>query len=163
MIAIATDTPERPRKPEVTFPPRLKRRSYMLGTIIALLAWAWKVVMGDLTPTAALHDVLPFLWYWHMVFGVLIGAIAILMLVLLLLMIIFGDKKEKLTGFLGTITSPLWLVLCLSRTALYLGGVYALQRAYMSDGTFNSSKAIVGAVLYGTAILLTLAARGSSK
>lgn len=140
----------------------------MLGTIIAALIWAWKVVIGGTSTLLALKEVLPFLWIWHWIFAGVIGAIvAILIIISIAGVALAKSGAGKVGSFFAFITSPLWACLFFIGSALYLGGVYAVDHAISiqdcSAIVSNQTNLIVGCVLYGLALLLALRARGSSS
>jgi hypothetical protein len=140
----------------------------MFGTIIAALIWAYKVVIGGTTTLLALKEVLPFLWVWHWIFAGIHGLIVVVLILCTVAGVAFAKTGIGRAGsFLAFLTSPLWACLFFICSALYLGGVYAVNHAIIvNDGSAqvsNQTNLIVGCVLYGLALLLALRARSSSS
>jgi hypothetical protein len=137
---------------------------FIIGTIIAVLIWGFKVVVVGKTPMSALVSVLPFVWYWHATWACIWGVVLIVIALVALLGSFFAESGGKRMAAFGIfLTSPLWMGLALMRSALFLGGTYALQMSLNDTGVTDQNKFIVGCVLYGLGLLMAISRSNTSS
>ena len=139
----------------------------MFGTIIAAFIWAYNVIFGGLTPAMAIKNVLPFLWIWHWIFAGIIGLIVVCLIICALIGTFAAQTKTgKVGSFIGFLSSPIWACLFFIGSALYLSGVWLVDHALVvCNNTItvqNQNYLIVGCVLYGLALLMSIGSRSST-
>lgn len=145
----------------------------MLGLILAMLYVAFVVVTAGTAAPVAVAATMSFLWGWHMVFACVILGIMVIMLLLSVLGMIFGDSETKWMGvgwmFVGT---PILLFLGGLNALLFLGGVYCIGESIALDpetgqaaafGLWNTTMLVIGGILYGIGCLRQLSFRTSSS
>ncbi len=135
----------------------------MFGLILAGLYVAYSVVFNNVQLTPAVESTLGFLWWWHIAFSCVGLLIGLLIPLIGSLIAIGGKGKERAAGAAVVLASPIILVLILFAQILFLGGVYAVDNGIENGEVVNQGSVIVGAALYGFAILMRLFNRVNSK
>lgn len=140
----------------------------MLGFLLAVLYVGFMVIVNNTDATSAGANTLPFLWWWHIVWTVLIFLVSLLVPLLGLLALIFADKgKEKAAGAGFILFYPFMLVALLISAALFLGGIYLVETSITWENGIatitDTSHAVTGAVMYGVGILAQLFRRAASS
>ena len=137
----------------------------MFGLILAALYVAYNMAANGTTAETAMASTLPFLWWWHIVFVVLLGVIAFI--VFLVSLGVMCSKGNGAMGAAGAfLLTPLVIILGAISSALFLGGVYCAELAIPMTETgaapfseWNMPLFVVGCVLYGIAVLKQISAK----
>jgi hypothetical protein len=127
----------------------------MFSLTLAMIYVACKVMFSETEFLAAFEATLPFLWYWHMTFAVIKAGFLGLIPVIGAVLATSGkdDEKNWIAGLGLLAASPILFVLMMISSALFLGGVYALDSGIQGGQVINQSHVTVGCILYGLAML----------
>tara|TARA_Y100000310_G_scaffold209426_1_gene210056 strand:- start:12080 stop:12520 length:441 start_codon:yes stop_codon:yes gene_type:complete len=131
----------------------------MIGFILALIYFAWQVVINDAMPIETTLGCLGFLWTWHVVWLCIWGAVF-----LVIALVGGGAVGTKVGGGGGAIAglatagglSILFAILFFFSAALCLGGVYCLETSMIHAESWediNHTKFWIGVALYGLYLL----------
>ena len=139
----------------------------MFGLVLAALYVGCCVIFSNADATTSAGQTTTFLYIWHGVISTLVFLLTLLIPLIGLLVLIFGKGGEKVAGAGLIFYYPVLLVMLLIGTALFIGGTYCFETSLEWDANGvatvkDTSRAIVGGVLYGVGILFQLARRGVS-
>ncbi len=145
----------------------------MFALVLAALYTAYSMVTASVTAEVAVASTMGFLWYWHLTFACIFGAVVALIFLVSCGAVIFGSAGTKGIGALGALLgTPLLLLLGAIGSALFMGGVYCFDASIAHDpetgailpfAAWNGQLMVVGCILYGLGALRQLGAKISSS
>jgi hypothetical protein len=131
------------------------------------------MVTQKVTAEVAVASTMGFLWYWHLTFACIFGAIVGIVFLIGCGAIVVGDSKTKGMGIAGAfVGAPLLLLLVAIGSTLFLGGVYCFEDSIARDpatgevlpfAAWNGQLMVVGCILYGLGALRQISAKFSSN
>ena len=136
----------------------------MFSLILAALYVGYKVLISNVDAIVAVENTLGFLWYWHITFAVIKCLIWVLIpLFGIFLGTVSNRSEEKAMGLAMILGSPFILVFMALSSALFLGGVYAIDSGLQGGEVVNQRHLVIGCVLYGIGVLTQKFSGGGSS
>jgi len=145
----------------------------MFGLVLAALYVAYSMVVTKVAAEVAVASTVGFLWYWHLTFACIFGAIVAVIFLVSCGAIVFGSGEVKGVGALGALVgTPLLLLVGAIGSVLFLGGVYCFGEAIAYDpetgavlpfAAWNVPFMVIGGILYALGALRQIGTRISSS
>lgn len=135
----------------------------MFALILAAMVVACQMLFSNREPLAAIESVLPFVWYWHIMWLVTKFFFWLLMPLVGIISAGADDDRAKMGGWIILAASPFVLFGLMLKSVLFLGGVYAIDSGIQMGEIVNQSHLVVGCILYGLAILSQVMFKTSSS